>query len=73
MSDFLRKEMIDIEHFISDLLNFGSDWTVDKIEVNHQLKDVDIFWFSTKKWVCSPKLKVNFQFMILVLSGEFVI
>lgn len=27
-----------MEGFISELLNFGADWSVDKIEVNHNLK-----------------------------------
>ena len=35
--------MTNIESFISELLNFGTDWAVEKIGVNHSLKEVDIF------------------------------
>ena len=43
MFPFQIKVMADMEGFISELLNFGSDWTVDKIEVNHNFKEVDIY------------------------------
>jgi len=43
MLNFPRKVMTDIERLFSELLSFGLDWKVEKIQVNHSSKEVDIF------------------------------
>lgn len=52
--------MTDIESFISELLNFDSDWTVEKIAVNHSLKEVDIFLIFNKKTGLFPGSKEEY-------------
>jgi len=60
MFPFQRKVMADMEGFISELLNFGADWTVDKIEVNHNFKEVDIYLIFNKKVGLFSETKIEF-------------